>query len=416
MQAMSKINGGVRKWQILAGLAGGLMLSCSNGEPQVPEPQKPATWEENLAAAKGSELQFMMWQGDPLINAYISDYVKPQLKELYGIEMNVISGQGNMVVNAIMAEMEAGRESSEIDMMWINGETFYQLRQIVGLYGPFTAELPNASLIDWENPFIAFDFQQPVEGYECPWGNVQLALICDTTRTPEIPQTIEALEAYIRANPGKFTIGTEFTGMTFLKGLLCALAGDRGAMDGPFEEEKYLRLSEPMWNWLERNKPYFWKKGKTFPSTVAQMHALFSSGELHFTMSNNDAEVGNKILQGTLPSSSRAWVPQEGSIRNSHYLGISAKSPHVPAAMVAINFMISPEAQWKKMDPAVWGDGTVLSLNKLDSAWQRAFGEVPGSGSGPGRAEIEARAIMEPAPQYMIRLFEDFRTRIVEGD
>ncbi|MEZ4951010.1 MAG: hypothetical protein R2784_16740 [Saprospiraceae bacterium] len=41
-----------------------------------------------------------------------------------------------------MAEMEAGKANSEVDMGWINGETFFQLRQIDALHGPFVDQLP----------------------------------------------------------------------------------------------------------------------------------------------------------------------------------------------------------------------------------------------------------------------------------
>ena len=73
-------------------------------------------------------------------------------------------------------------------MVWINGETFYQLRQIDALFGPFTDKLPNSQYIDFDNPFIGIDFQQPVDGYEAPWGNVQFALIYDTTRVANPPR------------------------------------------------------------------------------------------------------------------------------------------------------------------------------------------------------------------------------------
>ena len=33
--------------------------------------------------------------------------------------------------------------------------------------------------------------------------------------------------------------------------------------------------------------------------------------------------------------------------------------------MMVINFLISPEAQFEKMQPAVWGDGTVLRTDEL---------------------------------------------------
>jgi putative spermidine/putrescine transport system substrate-binding protein len=39
------------------------------------------------------------------------------------------------------------------------------------------------------------------------------------------------------------------------------------------------------------------EKGTVFPENVAQVHQLFSNGELWFTMSNNDAEVVDKIAE-----------------------------------------------------------------------------------------------------------------------
>jgi hypothetical protein len=39
------------------------------------------------------------------------------------------------------------------------------------------------------------------------------------------------------------------------------------------------------------------EKGTVFPEK-AQVHQLFSNGELWFTMSNNDAEVDSKIAEG----------------------------------------------------------------------------------------------------------------------
>lgn len=65
------------------------------------------------------------------------------------------------------------------------------------------------------------------------------------------------------------------------------------------------------------------------------MHQLFASGELDFTMSNNDGEVDNKVIQGLLPKTSRAYVLDGGTIQNSHYIGITARSAHKAAAMVA---------------------------------------------------------------------------------
>jgi ABC-type uncharacterized transport system YnjBCD substrate-binding protein len=46
-------------------------------------------------------------------------------------------------------DRQANKSNSDIDLMWINGE-FYQLKQINGLYGPWTDKLPNAKNIDFK--------------------------------------------------------------------------------------------------------------------------------------------------------------------------------------------------------------------------------------------------------------------------
>lgn len=389
------------------------LAACKQGSAPV-DSSHEQPWDTLLQQARGQEVTLMMWQGDPYINRYMQAYVVQSLQEQYGVRLRIVPGQGNQVVSLLMAELEAGKAESSIDMAWINGETFFQLRQIDALYGPFTHRLPNGAAIDWENPFIGTDFQQPVEGYECPWGNVQLALIYNGEKVATPPQTLPELETWVQAHPGKFTIGQDFTGMTLLKSMLADMAGGKEALQGEFDESKYTTYSAQLWEYLNRIKPYFWNGGSSFPADVAQMHQLFASGELWFTMSNNDGEVDNKMAQGLFPETSRAYVPRFGTIQNSHYLGIMKHSAQKAAAMVVCNFLISPEAQLKKMEPAVWGDGSILSMERLPQHWRQQFSAVPGRKYAPLRSEIQSRAIMEPAPAYMLRLFEDFRKEVVE--
>jgi putative spermidine/putrescine transport system substrate-binding protein len=393
-----------------------LLAGCTAEQAGEPEQNlSKMSWEAIEAEAKGATLTHMMWTGDPLINDYMQNYVKPEVKERYGIELNIVSGQGSTIVQTMMAELQAGKTESEVDMMWINGETFYQLRQIKGLHGPWTEQLPNAQYIDLDNPFIGVDFQQPVDGYECPWGNVQMAIIYDTLRTPNPPQDRQELLAYAKKHPGTFTIDTRFTGLTFLKALLIDIAGGQETLAGGFDETKYRQYAPQLWDYLRELKPYLWKEGQSFPEGVAPMHQMFANGELHFTMSNNDCEVDNKVLQGVFPESARGYVWEPGTIQNSHYLGIAKHSGNKAAAMVVANFMISPEAQYRKMDPAIWGDGTVLSLDKLPDDWAAKFRNLPNRQYAPDREAIQDKALMELAPEYMIRLAEDFRKEIIEG-
>lgn len=373
------------------------------------------SWAEIEKAARGQTVSWMMWQGDPLINAYVQKWVAPRLLQSHGITLQTVSGQGNVIVSALMTEKEAGKAESEIDLVWINGETFYQLRQIDALFGPFTETLPNSRGIDFENPFIRFDFQQEVKGFECPWGNVQLAIICDAERTPDPPRTRAALLAWARKNPGRFTFDNAFTGMTLLKSWLIDVAGGPQALAGPFDGARYATHSAALWAYVNELKPYLWKRGETFPTGVAQVHQLVASGEVDFTLSNNDGEVDNKVLQGLFPDSARAFVFERGTIQNTHYVGIPRRARHKAAALVVANLLISPEAQYEKLKPSVWGDGTVLATARLPEKWRAKFEDVPERKHAPKRSEIQPHALMELAPEYMIRLYKDFRKHVLES-
>ncbi|MEM6343291.1 MAG: ABC transporter substrate-binding protein [Bacteroidota bacterium] len=392
-----------------------LLWGCSG--PNASSSTDPAklSWEEIVEQGRGGVVQMMMWQGDPLINAYMQDYVIPEVKSRYDIDLKLANGQGNTIVSILAAELEAGQGSSEIDMVWINGETFYQLKQINGLYGPFTDKLPNSEWVNHENPFIGTDFQQPINGMEAPWGSVQQAIIYNSEMISEPPQSLEELASFVEANPGLFTIPNEFTGMSLLKAMLMDIAGGPEAFKGAFDEGVYNTYAPQLWEYLNRIKPYFWKQGETFPAQLAAMHQMFASGELAFTMSMNDSEVDNKVLQGIFPESSRAYVPAFGTIRNSHYLGITKLAQHKAAAMLVIDFLSSPEAQLKKQDPTVWGDGTVLEVENLPEEIRSQFENLPSRILAPKREDMLPRALMEPDPEYMIRISKDFRKFVIEG-
>ena len=249
------------------------------------------SWDEITQQAKEQSVTMMMWSGDPKINAYMQDYMVPKIKKEHNINLQIVSGQGAAVVQLLMTEKLANKSASDIDLVWINGETFYQIRQIDGLYGPWTDLIPNAKYINFSNPFIGIDFQQPTEGFELPWGNVQMTLIYDSQKVQNPPKTRAELSAFVKQHPETFTFDNHFTGLTFLKALLIDIAGGNDALSGEFDEEKYKQYSEELWQYISDLKPYLWNKGEVFPENVAQMHQLFAGGELWFTMKIGRAHV-----------------------------------------------------------------------------------------------------------------------------
>ena len=378
-----------------------------------PSAGPPTDWKQIEAAARGRSVTMAMWQGDPSINAYMREFVVPHLLREHGITLKLVPLQGDSIVSALLSETEAGRAVSTLDLVWINGETFYQLRQIHALYGPFTESLPNQQYVDWSNPFIGRDFQQPVQGYECPWGNVQLLLITDHDRVPEAPTDPAALAAWIHAHPGRFTFDTGFTGMSFLKSLMYAYLKRPDALQGSFDPAVYAQLRSEVFGWIDSVRPDLWHHGETFPTSTAQLHQLFANGEVDFSMSFNDGEVDNRVARGLFPASATAFALTTGTLQNSHYIGIVNRSSQAGAAMVVANFLISPAAQLRKLAPAIWGDGTVLDAKKLPEFWRSQFAKAEVRSHAPPRSAIQPYARAEPSPQLMVELSSDFRRRFL---
>jgi putative spermidine/putrescine transport system substrate-binding protein len=193
------------------------------------------------------------------------------------------------------------------------------------------------------------------------------------------------------------------------------LAGSPTVLDGPFDEAKYDRFSAALLTYVNGIKPYLWKEGDTFPASVGELDRLFAAGEIDFTLSTNDGEADNKVLTGRLPATSRAYVPDFGTLRSARYLAIPRRAPHLAGALVVANFLISPEAQLAKLAPAVWGDGTVLDPARLPAAWRQRFAAVPARRFGPQPAELLPRALREPDAEYLTRLYDDFRKHVLRG-
>ena len=391
-----------------------LALSCGEEPSTDDEILKTAPWVDVAAAAQGSTVNFMMWQGNPATNNYINNYVIPSVKEKYNINLNISGGQGPEIVQLVMGEKQADIDKGQVDMVWINGETFFQLRKVNGLWGPFVNQLPNSESINMNDSFIHTDFQQPVNGMEAPWSINQFAIVYDSVKVKNPPKNIPQLTKYLERHPGTFTISNDFTGMTFLKSLMAELGGNPNSLDGPFDEKKYNTLSKKLWDYLNTHKKHFWKNGSTFPKEQSKMGQLYANGELLLVYGFSEGGIEEKVLNGLYPKSTRGYAWENGTIRNSNYLGVLYNAPQKAGAMQVIDFLLSPEAQLKKADVDGMNSNTVLNVKSLPDDWQKKFKEVAKRQYGPELKTLEKNAIAEPAPEYMIRLYEDFRTQVIE--
>jgi putative spermidine/putrescine transport system substrate-binding protein len=391
-----------------------VFFAC-NGDKKVASDIEKLSWTEIEQQAKGKTVTMVMHVGSKGVNRYMNEYVIPNLKERYNITLNIVAGQGKDIVSNIMSEKEAGKEVGEADLAWINGETFYQLRQIDGLYGPFTSKLPNWKYVDYENPIIKYDFQEEVKGFETPWSLASFTVIYDSARVKQPPVNMQDFENYWKVHSGKFTIPNDFTGYTLLKSWLIELAGGGNALDGKFDAAKYEKYSSQLWTWINNNKKYFWKNGETFPANNTSVSQMFANGELNFAFSFNIADIHLRIEEGLFPASSKAYILKAGSIQNTNYIGITSNSGNKAAAMVVCNFLISPEAQARKADLTFSGSQSVLAYDKLPKEEQAKFDALAKTKHGLQPKDFVGRGIKEPEPNYMIRMTEDFRKFVIEA-
>jgi putative thiamine transport system substrate-binding protein len=371
-------------------------------------------WDETLAEARGQTVYWNAWGGDEQVNAYIA-WVGEQVAERYGVELvHVKLTDTAEAVSRIVAEKASGRNGDgSVDLIWINGENFAALKQQDLLFGPFAQSLPNFRHVDTAGkPTTLNDFTIPTEGYEAPWGMAQFVFLHDSATVPQPPRTIPALLDWVKANPGRFAYPAppDFVGSTFLKQVLIELAPNPDVLQRPVEEADFAAVTAPLWDWLEGVEPHLWRQGEGYPASGPALHQLLDDGEVDFSMAFNPGEASAAIEAGRLPKTVRTFILEDGTIGNTHFVAIPFNAAHKAGAMVVADFLMSPEAQARKQDPAVWGDFTVLNVAGLEAADRDRFERLP---RGIATLPIEALTPVrpEPHPSWMTEIEAEWLRR-----
>jgi len=372
-----------------------------------PLPAAATEWRDIERVARGQTVYFNAWGGSDAINDYIR-WAGDQVRERHGVTVkHVRVGDIGEVVSRILAEKSAGRQSGgSVDLVWINGENFRAMKENGLLHGPFSQQLPNYRYVDTENkPTVSFDFATPVDNMEAPWGMAQLVFMIDTARTDQQPTDMNSLLAFARRYPGRVTYPAppSFYGTTFIKQALLEVAADRQALYRPVAESDFEAVTAPLWRFLDRLHPLMWRAGKVFTSGAPEMKQLLNDGEIFISLSFNPNDASHAIANGELPGSIRTYVHATGTIGNTNFVAIPYNSSAREGAMVFADFLLSPAAQLRKADPAIWGDPTVLALEKLSDADRQAFEKQPRGVATLSAAELGA-VLPEPDAGWVTAL------------
>ncbi|MCT8998298.1 ABC transporter substrate-binding protein [Chelativorans intermedius] len=377
----------------------------------------PADWHKVVEKARGQTVYFNAWGGSENINAYI-EWAAGELERRHGVRLvHVKLDDTAKAVATVVAEKAAGRDTGgAVDLVWINGENFAAMKRRGLLFAPGWAQaLPNWRHVDHENkPTILTDFTIPVDGLASPWGMAKLVFFYDSARVEKnaLPDSAEALLRWAEAHPGRFSYPRppDFIGSSFLKQVLTEKVEDASVLLKPVVEEDFQAVTAPLFAYLDALHPVAWRSGRIFPRNYPAMKQLLADGELDIIFAFNPAEASSAIANGELPDTVRSFTFPAGTLANTHFVAIPYNASAKAGALVTANFLLSPEAQARKQDPAVWGDPTVLAMDKLGPQDRARFAALE---LGPATLAPEelGPALPEPHPSWMERIEEEWKRR-----
>ncbi|WP_122032120.1 ABC transporter substrate-binding protein [Aliivibrio sp. EL58] len=356
------------------------------------------TWKEIEQKAKGQTVYFHAWGGSQEINNYLR-WADKELQRNYGVTLKHVKvGDIAESTSRLLAEKTAGKnDGGSVDMVWINGENFKSMKNNQLLFGPFVNKLPSWEFVDKTLP-VDSDFSEPTLGLEAPWGVGQLVFIHDKQTLSNPPQSFAELLSYSKAFPNRITYPKppEFHGTSFLKALLIELTNNNPQLMKPVEQVNFAEVTKPLWLYLDELHQTAWRKGKQFPSGTAQSLQLLDDGQIDLAVTFNPNEVFSAQASGKLAGTTQTYAMEAGALSNIHFLAIPWNASAKEGAQVAINFLLSPEAQSRKGDLSVWGDPSVLSSQYL---------------TGSAKNTKLFKSLAEPHPSWQVALEKEWLVR-----
>ncbi|KOE77793.1 hypothetical protein ACS86_19485 [Vibrio alginolyticus] len=355
-------------------------------------------WKQIEQQAKGQTVYFHAWGGSQEINRYLQ-WADKELQQQYGVTLKHVKVTDIAeTTTRLIAEKAAKKDNDgSVDMVWINGENFKSMKDNNLLFGPFVQDLPNWKYVDKTLP-IDNDFSEPTEGLEAPWGVGQLVFIHDSATLNNPPHSFAEMLSYAQAFPNRLSYPRppEFHGTSFLKSLLIELTDNDAALAKPVTQSDFDVITQPLWNYLDQFHKVAWRGGQQFPAGTSETVQLLDDGQLDLAITFNPNAVFSAQANGTLADTTKVYAMEYGALSNIHFLAIPWNATANAGAQVAINFLLSPEAQSRKGDLKVWGDPSVLSSQYL---------------TGSAKNTKQFKSVGEPHPSWQSALEKEWLKR-----
>ncbi|SDQ22770.1 ABC transporter substrate-binding protein [Pseudovibrio sp. Tun.PSC04-5.I4] len=324
-------------------------------------------WEDvtTKARAQGT-VNFYYWGGSDILNLWMDQVAQPALAA-EGVKLNPVRITATKdTIDVVIAELAAGRgeEQGSVDLIWVNGENFYSLKQQNALWGAFANRLPNSMNFEWDESDTRSllnlrDFGVKTGYQEMPWSGEQYVCSVNRAHVPveNTPTTFSQLKTYLKANPGKFTYvkPPHYLGNTFVQSVLYAHNPD-GTGAEPYQKSfeelggaELARLMTPGFEYLKSLEPLLLGGSSGSPryaENSGELDNLFLNSEVNFSCKFGVFGNHNGLITGAYPEQAEEMIfPTGNMIKNKNYLAVPLNSPNPAAALVAINYFSSMEAQ-----------------------------------------------------------------------
>lgn len=357
------------------------------------------------------EVTLYMWGGDSKVNNYVQTIAGNYVKEKDGIDLKAVPVVDiKDVVNKLIVEKQAGKDKGSVDILWINGENFNELKKADLLEKGILAKMKNREFV--KESATLKDFGVDIDGDEVPWGEAQFNFIYDSNKGNLPFDSWESLREYVKENPDRFTYPTvsDFTGSAFVRNIAIDMLGYDNIMK--MSDEEFKANLQVVWDYLNEIKPYLWRKGETYPESVGKLDLLYSTGEIDITMGYTVNKVNSKIEAGEFSKTSKSFLLERGTLFNNHYLAIAKTSQNKEEALKVIDAMISAQLQYEKQLPKNWGDFTVLDIEKLNVDEREGFIELIENPNIPPVKELQKKRVSELSPAKLLIIEKEWKEKV----
>lgn len=154
-------------------------------------------WKKIEYATNGRTVLFNAWFRSEAINDFIA-WATDTVQQRDGLTDNHVTiADAAEVIKRMQTKIQSKRtERGTINLMWINGKSFKDHKQIGILLGLVAEPRPNWPLVDQSKP-VRVDFSVSTEGMEAPWGTDQRTFVTNRVVKPTPPRSANELSAFV---------------------------------------------------------------------------------------------------------------------------------------------------------------------------------------------------------------------------